>query len=226
MKIGNFPRKRYLIDGLQYRLLGVSLLYFFGVVGLIAGALFIPIILELNSGSLASPDVQEAAHQFLMFHTKLWLPALLLVCLLSLHTIVVSHRIVGPLYRFRRELKKIGDGNLFVHVKLRKNDYLTKESDAINKMVDALRTKIRNIESDQRSAHKVLVELQRAVIRGSADDMNEKIDELSGVIDHLKTNVEMFQVPRVTTRVPEKSANKVEPEPAQKIPVGAGTTGK
>ena len=225
MKIGNFPRKRYLIDNLQYRLLGVSLFYFCSIVLVFAGALFIPIIIELNSGSLASPIVQEATRQFLLFHTRLWPPALLLICLLALHTIVVSHRIVGPLYRFRLELKKIGDGNLFVHVKLRKNDYLTKEADAINQMVDALRTRLRKFETNQKSAHKVLVELQRAVIRGSADDVNDKIDELTGVIESLQQNVEQFQIPRLTTRVPEKTVKKTESAAEQKTPVGAGAPG-
>jgi methyl-accepting chemotaxis protein len=226
MKLGNFPRKRYLIDNLQYRLLGVSMFYFCSIVLVFTGVLFIPIIIELNSGSLSSPVVQEAAHQFLLLHAKLWPPALLLIALLALHTIVVSHRIVGPLYRFRLEMKKIGDGNLFVHVKLRQNDYLRKEAESINHMVESLREKMRGIEGDQRAAHKVLVELQRAVIRGSADAMNHKIDELSGVIDNLQNNVEKFQIPRTTTRLPEKTIKKDQPVPAQRTPVGAGTTGK
>ncbi|UCH83619.1 MAG: methyl-accepting chemotaxis protein [Candidatus Latescibacterota bacterium] len=223
MKVPNFPRRRYLIDNLQYRLLSVSLFYFATVVLVFAGTLFIPIIIEMNSGSLASPVVQEAAHEFLAFHTRLWPPALLLFGLLALHTIVLSHRIVGPLYRIRSELKKIGDGNLFVHVRLRKNDYLTKDSEAINQMVEALRTKIRKIETSQKNAHNVLVELQRAVIRGSADGVNDKIEELSDVIHDLKKNVEQFQIPRTTTRVPEKSADKKSEKPVEAAPVEVGT---
>jgi len=222
MKIGNFPRRRYLIDNLQYRLLAGSLFYFVTISLVVAGTLFIPVMMELNSGSLSFPVVKEAAHQLLLLHARLWPPVLLLMGLLALHTIVVSHRIVGPLYRFRNELRKIGEGNLFVHVKLRKNDYLGKEAEAINDLVESLRGKVRKFEVSQKTAHKTLVELQRAVIRGSADDMNEKIDELTGVIDDLQKNVEQFQIPRLTTRIPEKTNKTDEPETSREIPVGAG----
>ncbi|MEJ2722895.1 MAG: methyl-accepting chemotaxis protein, partial [bacterium] len=218
-------RKRYLIDNLQYRLIFVSLFYFLAVVLLFAVMLFVPVMFELKSGTLSAPAVERAAHEFLVFHARLWPPIVLLTGLLVFHSIIVSHRIAGPLYRFRYELKKIGDGNLFVHVKLRKNDYLTKEADAINQMVESLRSKIRKIEQDQKSAHGVLVELQRAAITGSADAVNDGVEELAGIIDSLQQDIEQFQLPRTITRVPEKPVEKTvengeQKSPAETAPVG------
>ena len=203
MKLLNFPRRRYIVDNLQYRLLLTSLLYVLAVVLIFAGALFMPLMITLNEGAAASPAVSEAARQFLALHNRVWPPVLALVAMLVVHNIVFSHRIAGPLYRIRTELRKIGDGNLFVHVRLRKNDYLDKEASSVNEMVDALRTKIRSIETSQKRASAVLVELQRALMRGSADEMGGQIDELGTILERLRDRVDQFQVPREQTRTPE-----------------------
>jgi methyl-accepting chemotaxis protein len=222
MKIGNFPRKQFFVDTMQYRIIGVSLLYLVATVLVFTGVLFIPLMIELNSDSLASPAVQEAAKRFLYLHARIWPPVMILVGLLIVHNTIVSHRIAGPLFRIRHELKKIGDGNLFVQVKLRKNDYLDKEADSVNSMVSALRGKVQGIEQSQRRASSVLVDLQRAVMRGAADDMSEKIDELNATLEALRDNVDQFQIPR-PKKTPVDPVVKVENK-SEETPVGAGST--
>jgi methyl-accepting chemotaxis protein len=214
MNLLNFPRRRYIVDHLQYRLLLTSLLYVLAVVLVFAGALFLPLMMTLGEGEPASPAVGEAARQFLMLHNRVWPPVLGLLALLVLHNIVFSHRIAGPLYHIRNELKKIGDGNLFVHVRLRKHDYLDKEASSVNDMVESLRAKIRSIEANQRKASAVLVELQRALIRGSADEMSGQIDELGGILERLRDSVDQFQVPRDTVRASEP-APAAAPKPVK-----------
>ena len=220
MKLMNFPRRKYIVDDLQYRLLLTSLLYVFTVVLIFAGVLFMPLIITLNDGAPASPAVSEAARQFLALHNRVWPPVLALIALLVIHNIVFSHRIAGPLYRIRSELKKIGDGNLFVHVKLRKNDYLDKEAASVNEMVESLRTKVRGIEHNQKKAAALLVELQRSLIRGSADEMTGQIDELGGLLERLRESVDQFQIPRDRTRAPE-TAPVVETAKPPREAVGA-----
>ncbi len=222
MKSPKFPKKRFIVDTIQYRIIGVSLLYFFAIIMVFAGVLFVPLMFQLNGDSLSSPAVQQAANQFLVLHTRLWPPVLVLMGLLVIHNVVVSHRIAGPLFRIRNELKKIGDGNLFVHIRLRNNDYLDKEADSINRMVDALRGKVQGIEENHKKANSVLVDLQRAVIRGSADEMNNKIDELNMTLDALRGNIDEFQIPRKTKRPTENTVEK-EMSKEDQEPVGAGT---
>ncbi len=215
MKLLNFPRRQYIVDNLQYRLLLTSLLYVLAVVFIFAGALFMPLMITLNDGAAASPAVNEAARHFLALHNRVWPPVLALIALLVLHNIVFSHRIAGPLYRIRSELKKIGDGNLFVHVKLRKNDYLDKEAASVNEMVDSLRTKVRSIEHNQKKAAALLVELQRSLIRGSADEMGGQIDELGTILERLRDSVDQFQVPRDQMRAPETTPVAAAAKPAR-----------
>jgi len=223
MKIGNFARKQFVVDTIQYRLLGVSLLYFVAVILVFTGVLFIPLMIEMSRDSLSSPVVREAAQKFLVLHTRIWSPVLILIGLLVIHNIIISHRIAGPLLRIRSELKKIGDGNLFVQVKLRKNDYLDKEADSVNRMVDAIRGKVQGIEQSQRKASSVLVDLQRAMNQGSGDEMNGKIDELNATLEALRENVDQFQIPRTRKRSPEIKINK-DAQKADQEPVGAGSS--
>jgi methyl-accepting chemotaxis protein len=203
-------------------LLGVSLLYFVAVILVFTGVLFIPLMIEMSGASLSSPVVQEAAQKFLVLHTRVWSPILILIGLLVIHNIIISHRIAGPLFRIRNELKQIGDGNLFVQVKLRKNDYLDKEADSVNRMVDAIRGKVQGIEQNQRKASSVLVDLQRAMNHGSGDEMNNKIDQLNVTLEALRDNIDQFQIPRVSTRPPENKNNK-DTQKMDQEPVGAGS---
>lgn len=202
MKITKLARK-YIVQRFQYRLLVNTLLYIAAVILVFAGVLFAPLMFVMDAGTAGSPVVQDAAHEFVALHTRVWPALALLMALLVMHTVVFSHRIAGPLDRIRGELKKIGDGNLSVHVRIRKNDYLHDQVASVNEMVEGLREKIRTIEHNQQKADAVLIGLQRALIRGSGDEMNDQIEELSVVLERLKQSVGEFQIPRGTPARPE-----------------------
>ena len=63
---------------------------------------------------------------------------LLLVPVMAWDTIRFSHKIVGPLVRFRNTLKALADGEAVRPVKLRDGDYLTEMRDEFNKMLEHL----------------------------------------------------------------------------------------
>jgi hypothetical protein len=88
-------------------------------------------------------------------------------------------------------------------------------------MVDALRTKIRSIDQNQRRASAALVELQRAVSRGSTDEVNRRIDDMGGMLETLKESVDQFQVPRDLTRASDTRVAASETDTKAPSPVGA-----
>jgi hypothetical protein len=51
------------------------------------------------------------------------------------------HRIVGPIYRFRKTVQAIADGDPVALVKLRKGDFLLEFRDDLNRMIEALEQK-------------------------------------------------------------------------------------
>lgn len=63
---------------------------------------------------------------------------LVLVPIMAWDTFRFTHRLVGPLVRFRKTMQAITDGEAVRPIKLRDGDYLTEMRDDFNKMLDEL----------------------------------------------------------------------------------------
>ena len=63
-------------------------------------------------------------------------------------TIFISHKIAGPLFRFEKDLKEIGEGDLTKNIGLRKKDQITDMAVSLNKMIASLHDKVLDIQSD------------------------------------------------------------------------------
>lgn len=77
---------------------------------------------------------------------------LITLALITLATIIVtlfvSHKVAGPMFRFEKELKAIGEGNLTNKIMLRKKDQIKDMADCLNNMVASLREKILDIQTE------------------------------------------------------------------------------
>lgn len=54
----------------------------------------------------------------------------------------ISHKIAGPMFRFEKDLKDIGQGDLTKKVRLRKKDQFTNLADSLNTMTATLHEKV------------------------------------------------------------------------------------
>jgi len=192
MAMRPYRRRRILIDRFQYRLLVINLLYFCTILLIFATALFLPLILELHSDSILKQA--EAASEFLSLHARVW-PALFLVfVLLAFHSIFVSHRIVGPLYRFRTTFQAVAGGDLSVRATLRKHDYLEKESESVNQMIASLQAKVQDIEGPSQEVQARVLALERAIECGAVADMHQSIKELRVHVERLQGAINQFRL--------------------------------
>ena len=206
MEFSNVKRRKYLIDNRQYRFIVGGLVYFGAVIFVFAGVVFGPVIIQLQSGSTSSPEVQQAGREFLILHTRLWAPLFFLLVLLMWHSMRASHRIVGPLYRIRSVLKAVAEGKLTERVNLRKRDYLIKEADSVNAMVDSLKEKLDVLRREHRGANEALDNLRRATHEGSMEEMHTRMNELTSHLDVLKARLNDFD----TGDTPETESAKEE----------------
>jgi len=188
-----YKRRRILIESYQYRLLFINLLYFCIILLIFAAVLFLPLILKLRSGSASVIEQGELAGQFLALHARVWPAMFVIFVLLALHSVFVSHRIAGPLYRFRKVFGAVASGDLSVRAKLRKGDYLGKESDSLNEMIASLRAKIESIQSHQGETQTVLTALKQSIERGSIEDMQRQLEELHVQMEELKASIRQFR---------------------------------
>jgi len=189
-----YKRRRILIESYQYRLLFINLLYFCIILLIFAAVLFLPLILKLRSGSASVIEQGELAGQFLALHARVWPAMFVIFVLLALHSVFVSHRIAGPLYRFRKVFGAVASGDLSVRAKLRKGDYLGKESESLNEMIASLRAKIESIQSHHGETQTVLTALKQSIERGSIEDMQRQLEELHVQMEKLKASIRQFRM--------------------------------
>ena len=188
-----FRRTRFLIDEFQYRILFLHVLYFVALILVFTSAIFGPLIMDLQSGALSFAERHAVANQFLSLHSRIWPAVLILFVLLSAHSVFVSHRIAGPLYRFRKVMKTVASGDLSIRFTLRKKDYLVKEADLFAEMIAVLRDKVGSLK-DHCSELEVLVEeVRMAADSGSADEIQSRLERLRAEIAKLQAAADEFK---------------------------------
>ena len=64
-----------------------------------------------------------------------------IIILLFIWGAILTHRLIGPLARLEKDLKKISSGAYSARLKIRKDDDLRPLADAINKVIDKLEKK-------------------------------------------------------------------------------------
>lgn len=154
-----FDRRRsLLVRGFQSRYVTAQVLCTIGLLTCFALALFAPVIVALLWGD----DRQrlEAATLLLAFHVRLWPAlaglALALVCV----TVTLSHRVAGPLFRFRAVFEAVARGELWSSTGIRRKDYPQEEAAALGHMVATLRDRCRALRSAHHEAAAALVWLK------------------------------------------------------------------
>ena len=90
------------------------------------------------------------------FVTMFWI-AIFLIAIGCVVSIIMSHRVAGPLYRLKRMLRDVGDGQLNTELKFRSRDELHDLAEEFNNMLSGLRSRI---ETDRLRVGKIRAELQ------------------------------------------------------------------
>jgi methyl-accepting chemotaxis protein len=175
-------RKRWLVDEFQYRLLTFNLVYFFIILLAMAAALFVPLMIKLDNSTLPMDEREEVANLILSLHTTLWPTIAIVFILLAVHSVFVSHRIAGALYRFRAVFREIAQGNFSVRATLRKRDYLTKEAAELNAMIDAVGGRLAAAANHSVLLQERIVGMKTALQRGELEACQR---QLAGVDEQL-----------------------------------------
>lgn len=188
-----YKRRRILIARLQWQLLGITLLYLAATALMFSAALFLPLIWELR-GNDASIEQTRAATEFLALHQRFWPALIVTFAALSIHSVFTSHRIVGPLYRFRVIFGEVAAGNLNPWTSLRRRDFLVPEAQALNDMLASLRDHITLIATHQGEAKRYLAGVKRALTTNSVREARTHLVELERTLAELEQQVDHFRL--------------------------------
>ena len=130
---------------LQFGFLAVILAYAGLLVLVLATALFLPDFIRLSDQARDFQTRMAASQVVLAVHQRLWPPVLGFLIVMGIHFFRLFHRLVGPLYRFRRAFEQIAKGDLSRNVQIRKKDFLHQEEGALNDMIRSLSEKVASV---------------------------------------------------------------------------------
>lgn len=189
--MGAMRRRTYIVDKkLQYRLLGYNAIYFFITLAALSLALFTPLIFEISDPSLSPRQQAEVAGQILYLHSYLWPALLLVLIILGFHSVLVSNKIAGPLYRFRAAFQRITEGDISGSVRIREGDLLINEQTKIEEMISTLQSKLSQIQTEEAAIGELLAQIRRQELGAEAKAVLTQLEEHH---ERLKEEADFFK---------------------------------
>ena len=136
---------------------------------------------EYNAGTAEHDKAVENQQARLLHNQTLMIWSLggglaLMVVLIGLLGIYFTHKVAGPVYKMKRLLRQVGDGNLHVEARLRKGDELQDFFDAFTQMVGGL----------QQFEKRQLAEVEAAIAALEGDKKSEASAMLGRARDAMK----------------------------------------
>jgi HAMP domain. len=176
-------RKNYYIDKhfqTKYMLLTILLLltYTFAFIIIIFSPSMLTLYLDYPLAEKAA-----AARVLLLLHSTVWPGIGGVILLFGAVSIFISHKIAGPLYRLKRSISQITEGNLDVKIKLRKWDDLKDLAEHVNILAEELRTFVTTLKVDYDLLSDYILELERAI---EANILTEESGRV--IINKVETN--------------------------------------
>jgi len=156
-------RKNYFIEKkfqTKYILLTILLLLTYTFMFVII--IFAPYMLTLYF-DYPLAEKTDAARTLLLLHAKVWPWIGSIILFFGAVSIFISHKIAGPLFRLKKSLDRITEGDLDVVIKLRKWDDLKDLAEHINMLVAELRTFVITLRNDYSLLSEYITELERAI---------------------------------------------------------------
>ena len=190
----SFFRRRIIVDRFQYRLLAANLCYLTIICIAAAALVFGPMLLELRGPPSHSPEREATANVFLYLNARIWPIFLVLFPLIALHSIILSHRVAGPLYRFRQVFKSAENGDLSGNVRIRRNDYLKNDVTCINEMLVGLRGKAAAIKEAFSELAGAFSEFRDGTSGGADPETRNGIESLDGKVEALGRCLQQIKV--------------------------------
>ena len=122
----------------------------------------------------------EIAHQQSAMLWTLTSALSLLVVLIALSGIVVTHKIAGPIYKMKRQIREVGKGKLQIPAPLRKGDDLVEFFEAFETMVRSLRQR-QQVENER--LERALGTLEASVAAEQLQPMRDLLRDMKATLD-------------------------------------------
>ena len=129
-------RRNFLVNrSLQLGLLKAHLILFSASIAFLTVGMFAPLVADLNGTGEETSDSVSTANAMLYMHEHLWALMGFTILFLCLGLLRLSHKIAGPLHRFRSALEDLARGDPAREIHLRRGDSLKEEAQQLNRLI-------------------------------------------------------------------------------------------
>lgn len=188
-------RRKYIVNrDLQVSLLRNSFLYVLLFVAVIGVVFFVPLLAELTETGSAGERTVQVGNQIRYLYTYFWPAVILAMILIFLHSVRASHKVAGPLYRFKLVLEALKEGEVSSPISIRKGDYLHSEADLINQVLESLRQNLEGLQQSQEQLNQALSEYRRELGQNLSAEEEERVRALAQKADQLADRLRYFKL--------------------------------
>lgn len=195
----NFTKRRnYFIEKkfqTKYIILTILMLLSYSFLFIII--IFAPYILTLHFNYPLAEKV-DAARVLLLLHSTIWPWIGGVILFFGVVSIFVSHKIAGPLFRIKKSLAQVSEGDLSVVIKLRKWDDLKDLAEHINVLIEELRTFVTALRNDYNLLSDYIQELEQKIEQKGLTEESGR--EIIRKVEESRKNIEIalkkFNIPQ------------------------------
>ena len=181
-------RWRYVVD---WKLQGSLILHGITYGGLVLLAvsvgMFSPLVWGLGTAGMEA-GYEEQAIVMLYLHERFWLLAAMCLVIIVLGAVRFSHRVAGPMVRYKRNLRLFASGRLPPPLRTRRADFLKAEVGCLNQAVVGIGERVDAIRRAQVELRRKLTDCA-AVLHGATDEFAAVL----AASEDLDRAVRMFQ---------------------------------
>ncbi len=140
----------------------------------------------------------DAARVILLLHGTIWPWLGGIILFFGVISIFVSHKVAGPLFRIKKALTQITNGDLSVVIKLRKWDDLKDLADHINKLIEELRTFVNTLKNDYDLLSDYIQELEQKIEKKvlTEESGRELINKVQASRKNIEEALKRFNIPQ------------------------------
>lgn len=186
-------RRQFIVDRrFQFEMMIRAGVYAVGGMLILCIGIFYPLFQDLESGK----DSSAASTAMLYLHEHFWPVAILCVVLALLISVQITHRIAGPLYRFKKELRKLGEGVIPGEMRTRKRDYLKEEVRVFNEVMGSLSTQVHSMQHRECELKLALRECRDLLPEFEHEELVEAFGVLEDKMSSLHEAIQYFDPPK------------------------------
>lgn len=167
-------RKNYFVEKsfqTKYMLMTVVLLLIYSFIFITV--IFAPYVFTLNFNAPIA-EKTEAAKAILLLHSRVWPWIGGVVLFFGVVSVFISHNVAGPLFRLKRSISQVADGDLNIVIKLRRWDDLQDLAEQINNLIEELRTFVATLKNDHDFLSAYIMELEQKMKAKTLSEESER----------------------------------------------------